>query len=100
MPLKITHRNEDEVPAFVGCRRVQEDLEALKSEMRRLAPGMVLQIETDGPKAVRSAKMLVSRAAKQLDGRWQHWNVGTTVFAKPAEAVRRRAGRPRKTTTA
>ena len=97
MPLKITHRNEDDVPRSSAAGRVQEDLEALKTEMRKLNTGMVLQIETDGSKAVRSAKMLVSRAAKQLDTRWQHWNVGTTVFAKPAETVRRRAGRPRKT---
>ena len=97
MPLKITHRNEDEVPRSSAAGRVQEDLESLKGEMRKLSSGMVLQIETDSAKAVRSAKMLVSRAAKQLDTRWQHWHVGTTVFAKPAVAIRRRAGRPRKT---
>ena len=96
MPLKITHRNEADVPRSSTAGRVQEDLESLKAEMRKLGAGMVLQIETDGPKAVRSVKMLVSRAAKQLDSRWQHWNVSTTVYAKPAEAVRRRAGRPRK----
>jgi hypothetical protein len=96
MPLAITHRSETDVPTPSAMGRVNADLEAVKSEMRKLSSGMVLQIEAESAKGVRSAKTLVSRAAKQLGTRWQHWHVGSTVFAKPAEGVRKRVGRPRK----
>jgi spore cortex formation protein SpoVR/YcgB (stage V sporulation) len=97
MPLKITHKKEEEVPLAGASGRVNQDLLAIKSEMQKLASGMVLEIETGSEKAVRSAKTLVTRASNQLGTRWRHWSVGTKVFAKPAEAVRRRMGRPKKT---
>ena len=96
MPLKITHRAEADVPTPGAMGRVNQDLEAVKSEMRKLGSGMVLEIETEGQKGVRGAKTLVTRAASQIGSRWQHWSVGTKVFAKPAEGIRRRPGRPRK----
>ena len=91
MPLKITHRKEDEVPTAGGPGRGNDDLQALKNEMS----GMVLQIDADSEKAVRGTKMLITKAANQLGNRWTHWNVGSTVFAKPAEAVKRRGRRPK-----
>src|SRR4051812_31281578 len=95
MPLKFSQRNEAEVPTPSGPGKVNEDLMALKSEMSKLAPGMVLEIDTDGAQGVRSIKMLVTKAANQLGSRWRHWNVGSTVFAKPQEAVRRRGRKPK-----
>jgi hypothetical protein len=37
MPLKITHKNEDEVPTPTSAGKVNEDLAALKAEMQKLA---------------------------------------------------------------
>jgi spore cortex formation protein SpoVR/YcgB (stage V sporulation) len=96
MPLKITHRKEDEVPTPSAMGRVNEDLETIKSEMRKLAPGMVLEIDVGTQKAVRGTKMLVTRASAQLGSRWQHWHFGTVVFAKPAGEIRRRGKRAAK----
>ena len=95
MPMRISHKKAEEVPTPGGSGRINEDLVALKNEMQKLASGMVLEIETGSEKAVRSAKMLITRASNQLGSRWQHWSVGTKVFARPAEAIRRR-GRRRK----
>jgi spore cortex formation protein SpoVR/YcgB (stage V sporulation) len=97
MPLNITHRKEDEVPTPSAMGRVNEDLETIKSEMRKLAPGMVLEMDPGNEKAVRGTKMLVTRASTQLGSRWQHWHVGTVVFAKPAGETRKRGRRAAKT---
>ncbi len=96
MPFKITHKKEEEVPRPTASGRVNEDLLAIKSEMQKLASGMVLEIETGSEKSVRSAKTMITRAGNQLGTRWRHWSAGTKVFAKPAEGVRRRVGRPKK----
>ena len=93
MPLRITHRKEDEVPTPSSSGKINEDLVAIKSEMARLASGMVLEIEAGSEKAVRGTKLLVTKASNQLGSQWRHWNVGTKVFAKPAEAIRRRGRR-------
>ncbi len=90
MPLNITHRKEDEVPSPGSSGKVNQDLMALKAEMSKLASGMVLEIEAGSEKAVRGTKMLVTKASNQLGTRWRHWSVGTKVFARPMEAVRRR----------
>ena len=96
MPLKITHCKEDEVPTPSAMGKVNEDLDALKSEMRKLSSGMVLEIDTGSEKAVRGTKMLVTRASAQLGTRWQHWHIGTVVFAKPAGEIRKRGRRAAK----
>jgi hypothetical protein len=96
LALTITHRKEEEVPTPSAMGRVNEDFEAIKSEMRKLAPGMVLEIETGSAKSVRGTKMFVTRASAQLGTRWQDWNVGTKVFAKPAGEVSRRGKRAAK----
>ncbi len=95
MPLQISHKKQEEVPTPSSSGRVNEDLLTLKTEMSKLASGMVLEIETGSEKAIRATKMLVTRAGNQLGSRWRHWSVGTKIFAKPMEAVRRR-GRPQK----
>jgi hypothetical protein len=94
VPLKITHLKEEEAPRPSASGRVNEDLIVLMDAMSNLSPGMVIEIEGDG-RNVRSAKMLVSRAAKQLGTPWQHWNVGATVYAKPTEVSKRRSRRSR-----
>ena len=96
MPLKFTHKQEDQVPRPTKSGKVNEELIAVKNEMSKLASGMVLEIEAGSEKAVRGAKALVTRASKELGTRWRHWSVGTKVFAKPVEEVRRRIGRPKK----
>ena len=96
MPLRITQRKEEEVPTPSSSGKINEDLMAIKNEMGRLASGMVLEIEAGSEKAVRGTKLLVTKASNQLGSQWRHWNVGTKVFAKPAEAIRRR-GRRKKT---
>ena len=95
MPLRFTHRKEEEVPTPTASGKVNQDLLNLKNEMSKLAAGMVLEIETGSEKAVRGTKMLVTKAGNQLGSQWKHWNVGTTVFARPMEAVRRRGRKPK-----
>ncbi len=95
MPLKITHRKEQEVPAPSASGKANEELYRLKMEMSKLPAGMVLVIDAESTRAIRGTKGLITRAGKQLGKPFVHWHQGTTVFAKPAEAPRRR-GRPRK----
>lgn len=96
MPLRITQRREEDVPTPSSSGKINEDLTTIKNEMSKLASGMVLEIEAGSEKAVRGTKLLITKASNQLGSQWRHWNVGTKVFAKPAEAVRRR-GRRKKT---
>lgn len=98
MPLKITHRKEQEVPRPGGPGKVNENIESMKTEMSKLRDGMVLEIEAGSEKAIRGTKRLVTTAAKELGATWRHWSEGTKVFAKPVAATRRRRGRPRKNT--
>ncbi len=93
MPLKITQRSETEAPTPGKTGKVNEELIALKDQMKKLGSGMVLEIEASGQTSVRAAKGMVTRVAKELGGRWQHWSLGNKVFAKPAEIVRRRGRR-------
>ena len=94
MALKFSHRKEEEVPSAVKARQ-NPDYLMLKTEMSRLESGMVLEIETGNEQANRGTKMLVTRAARELGTDWRHWSAGSKVFAKPAEAGKRR-GRPKK----
>src|SRR4051812_37765467 len=89
MVLKITQRNEADVPMPNAQGRVNEDLQSMKAEMTKLPSGMVLEVETGSGKAIRSTKMLVSKAAKELGTQWEHWHVETKVYAKPRAAARR-----------
>src|SRR5918999_6401462 len=95
MTLKISHRTEQEVPAPAASGQANEELFQLKTEMSKLEPGMVLEVDAGNARAIRGTKGLVTRAGKQLGRPFVHWHQGTKVFAKPAEAPRRR-GRPRK----
>lgn len=95
MALKITHRNEQDVPGATVGGQSNEELYQLKTEMSKLAPNMVLEIDAGTTKSVRGTKGLITRASKQLGKPFVHWHQGTKVFAKPAEAPRRR-GRPPK----
>jgi len=54
---------------------------------------MVLEIETGDEKAIRATKMLVTRAGNELGTPWQHWHIGTKVYAKPIEATKQRRQR-------
>ena len=93
MALKISHRAETEVPRAGGAGTVNPDLMVVQTEMAKLTPGMVLVIEVENPREVRGTKLLISKASKQLGTEWKHWHSGTVVYAKPAEAVKRRGRR-------
>ena len=94
MPLQFTQRKEEEVARPTAAGKVNPERATLKDEMRKLASGMVLEIETGSETAVRGTKMMVTKVASELGSKWRHWNVGTKVFAQPFEAVRRR-GKPK-----
>ena len=94
MPLKFAQRTEAEVPTPLSGK-LNEDIEALKAEMRKLATGMVLEIEAGSEKTVRGTKMLVTKAGNQLGTQWRHWNVGSKVLAKPKDAIKRRGRKPK-----
>ena len=70
-----------------------QDLIYLKNEMSKLGGDMVLEIETGNEKAVRSTKVLITKAAKELDTRWRHWHVGSKVFARPIDGINARKRR-------
>ncbi len=93
MALKINVRKESEVPQPASAGRVNEDLEALKAKMGTLPEGMVLEVEVDKGRSVRSAKVLITRAAKEAGSNWKHWHLGNKVFAQPAARRRRRKRR-------
>jgi hypothetical protein len=93
MPLKITHRKEEEVPRPTAAGRINENIEAIKAEMLKLGQGMVLEIETGSERAIRGTKALITRASKELGAKWRHWSQGTKVFARPVESVARRRRR-------
>ena len=95
MALKISHRKEQEVPAPAAGGAANEELYQLKTEMSKLTTGMVLEVDAGSAKSIRGTKGLITRASKQLGRPFVHWHQGTKVYAKPAEAPRRR-GRPRK----
>jgi len=93
MQLKITHRKEEEVPRPTAAGRINENLEAIKTEMLKLGQGMVLEIDTGSEKAIRGTKALITRASKEIGAKWRHWSQGTKVFARPAERAPRRRRR-------
>ncbi len=95
MPIRITHRKQEEVPTPSSTGKVNADIEAIKAEMAKLASGMALEIEVGSEKAVRGTKMLVTKAGNQLGAQWRHWHVGTKVFAKPMDAIKRRRRKPK-----
>jgi hypothetical protein len=85
MPLRFKHVKQEEAPKPSSTGKANTELFAVKSEMLKLGKGMVLEIETGSAKAVRGTKALVTRAGKELGAKWQHWHVGTKVFARPAQ---------------
>jgi len=94
MPLKITHRKADEAPpppALSG--RVNHVLREIMRELTKLAPGMVLVIETGDEKTIRATKTLITRAGNELGMPMRHWHSGTEVYAKPAAIAARRKQR-------
>ena len=95
MPLKFTQRRQQDVPIPSAAGKVNYELVSLRNEMSKLSSGMVLEIDAGSEKSVRGTKVLVTKAANQLGTPWQHWSVGSIVFAKPKGAVRRRGRRPR-----
>jgi hypothetical protein len=56
-------------------------------ELTRIAPGMVMVIETGDEKAIRATKTLITRAANELGMPMRHWHAGTEVYAKPVKAT-------------
>jgi len=93
VPLKFTQKRIDEVPTPSASGRVNQDLVSIKNEMSKLAGDMVLEIETGSEKAVRSNKVMITKAGKELDARWRHWHVGSKVFARPIDGLKSRARR-------
>jgi hypothetical protein len=96
MPLRIKHVKQEEAPKPSSTGKANTDLFAVKSEMLKLGKGMVLEIETGSAKAVRGTKTLVTRAGNELGTKWQHWHVGTKVFARPMETLKKVTSRPKK----
>jgi hypothetical protein len=94
MSLKITHRKAEEVPLAAG-EAGSADFNQIKAELSKLQPGMVLEVETASPRAVRGTKAMLTRAGNQLGRPVIHWQQGTVVYAKAADPARRR-GRPPK----
>lgn len=95
MALKIIQRKLGEIPRPTGAGRVNEEMEALKRQMRELPRDSALEVELDSPRDARRVKALITRVARELGAQWKHWSAGNKVFAAPGERPRRR-GRPRR----
>jgi hypothetical protein len=74
---------------------VSQSLAALIGELNRLAPDMVLEIETGDEKAIRATRLLITRAGNELGTPLRHWQVGTKVYAKPADVITERGRKQR-----
>jgi hypothetical protein len=95
MDLKFTHRKAEEVPARTVSGRVNQALAALIREMTKLAPDMVLEIETGDEKAIRATKAMITRAGKELGTPWRHWHEGTKIYARPTDPITERGRKQR-----
>ncbi len=93
VPLQFSHKKAHEVPQPGPASRVTEAFAAIMREMARVAPDMVLEIETGDARTIRVTKMLVTRAGSELGTPWRQWHVGTKVYARPMEATERRRER-------
>lgn len=93
VPLQFSHKRAHEVPQPRPASRVTEAFSAIMNEMARVAPGMVLEIETGDEKAIRATRMLVTRAGSESGTPWRQWHVGTKVYAQSMEAIKRRRER-------
>lgn len=82
--MKITHRKEEEVPEPAPkTGRVSRAVREIMQELTRVAPGMVMVIETGDERAIRVTKALITRAGNELGMPVRHWHAGTEVYAKP-----------------
>ena len=91
MPLQLSQRRVEDAPSPSAAGKVNPDLGTLIYEMKLLAPGMVLEIETEGGKSVRSTKVLISKAAKVLGttlASLERWNNGVCPACGPKQAPR------------
>ncbi|HLF76603.1 MAG TPA: hypothetical protein VJB57_03860 [Dehalococcoidia bacterium] len=95
MPLQFTHKKAEEVPAKKATGKVSAALAALMREMTKLAPDMVLEIETGDEKAIEATKMLITSAGNELGTPWQHWHQGTKVYTRPADPITERGRKQR-----
>ena len=94
MPLRITHRKAEEVAAPASkSSRVNDVLTEIMQGLIKLAPGMVLVIETGDEKAIRATKTLITRAGNALGTPIRHWHWGTEVYAKPVAVAPQRKQR-------
>jgi len=93
MPLQFRHKKAHEVPQPGRGSRVTEAFTAIMNEMARVAPDMVLEIETGDARAIRATRMLVARAGSESGMPWRQWHVGTKVYAQPMEETKRRRDR-------
>jgi hypothetical protein len=93
VPLQFSQKKAHEVPQPRRGNRVSEGFTAIMNEMARVAPDMVLEIETGDERAIRATRMQVTRAGAQSATPWQLWHVGTKVYAQPMEAAKRRRER-------
>ncbi len=93
MTLKITHRKAAEVPSPPPTSRMSQALAEIMRELTRLAPGMVLVIDTGDANTIRATKALITRAGKELAIPVRHWHSGTEVYATTSAAAPRRKQR-------
>jgi hypothetical protein len=95
MSLKFSHKKSEEVPPPSASGKVNEMFVALMNEMNKLAPGMVLEIETGDEKAIRATKVMITRASTQMGTPWRHWHVGTKVYTRPTDPITERGRKQR-----
>ena len=69
MALKITHRKEQEVPAPAAGGAANEELFQLKTEMSKLAIGMVLEVDAGSAKSIAGPKVCSRGPASSSEGR-------------------------------
>jgi hypothetical protein len=95
MALRFSHKKADEVPQPPKRGKISEALAAVMRELERVAPDMVLEIETGDEKAIRATKLMITRAGAELGTPVRHWHQGTKVYARPADVITERGRKQR-----
>ena len=95
MALQFTLKKADEVPQPRRRSKVSETVAALMRELERVAPDMVLEIETGDKKNIRATKLMISRAGEELSTPVRHWHQGTIVYARPVDLITERGRKQR-----
>jgi len=94
MPLKISVRNEAEVPS-AACAAGSAEFSQIKAELAKLEPAWCSKVDAGSQKALKGTKAMLTRAGNQIGRPVTHWQAEPWCTRRQrtrpvAEGVRRR----------